>query len=178
MKVLFVFIALIVGPLFTSNAQWSQIKNASITFKIKNAGIGVNGSFEKSSLQVYVDDSNPNLSHFSGTVESQSIQTGIKLRDNHLRDKEEFFNVKKFPSIVMKSVGVQLKSKGIYTVKWALTIKGITRQFSTDVLSLLDGNLLKLSTSFTINRNEWGVGGNSLTMGDNVTIKLSTTLTK
>ncbi|QLH45367.1 MAG: YceI family protein [Bacteroidota bacterium] len=72
-------------------AQWNKIINSTITFKIKNAGIWVKGSFTKSSIQVSFDEVNLAQSEFIGQIDANSIQTGIKLRDNHLRDKEEFF---------------------------------------------------------------------------------------
>jgi polyisoprenoid-binding protein YceI len=159
-------------------AQWNKILNSSITFKIKNAGIWVKGSFTKSSIQVRFDEANPAQSSFIGQIESNSIQTGIKLRDNHLRDKEEFFNVKIYPSLTMKSVLISRKSPGIYTVKWSLTMKGITKLFSSDVQTIQEGNALKFYTTFTLNRNDWNIGGSSFTMGDNVTITLSTTVQK
>ncbi|MBL7755438.1 MAG: YceI family protein [Chitinophagaceae bacterium] len=159
-------------------AQWNKIINSTITFKIKNAGIWVKGSFTKSSIQVSFDEVNLAQSEFIGQIDANSIQTGIKLRDNHLRDKEEFFYVKKHPTLTMKSVLITRKSPGIYTVKWSLSMKGITRLFSSDVHTLQEGNALKFYTTFTINRNDWNIGGSSFTMGDYVTITLNTTVQK
>jgi polyisoprenoid-binding protein YceI len=169
---------LLLGINIQTYAQWNKVQNSSITFKIKNAGIWVNGSFTSATIQVNINESNPSQSTFSGIVESTSIQTGIKLRDNHLRDKDDFFNVEKFPTLSMKSVSVSIKSPGVYTIKWSLTIKGITKFFFSDVNTQRDGNALKLFASFTINRNDWNLGGKSFTMSDNVTVKLFTTVIK
>ncbi len=163
---------------YTVKAQWKNVSLTTISFKIKNAGIGVDGKFGKIISQLFIDESNPSKSTFTGTVESNSISTGIQLRDNHLKDKDEFFNVVKYPTIVMKSVSVVVKNKGIYNVTWDLTIKGVTRRFSTEVLTKVDGNNMIVSTQFKINRNDWNIGGSSLTMGDAVTVKLNARLTK
>ena len=174
----FILFILLLGLNIRTYAQWNKVHNSSITFKIKNAGIWVNGSFTKATVQVNINESDPTQSTFSGIVESSSIQTGINLRDNHLRHKDDFFNVEKFPTLSMKSVSVSIKNPGVYTVKWSLTIKGITKYFSSDVNTQREGNALKLFATFTINRNDWNLGGKSFTMSDNVTVKLFTTVIK
>jgi polyisoprenoid-binding protein YceI len=161
-----------------TNAQWNKVKSTTIAFKIKNAGLNVNGSFGKANVQISIDEKNPTNSTFSGVVEVNSVKTGIKLRDTHLKEKEDFFNAAKFPTISMKSSKVAVKSPGIYTVTWILTMKGVARQFTSDVTAKENGDVLLLSTSFTVNRNDWNVGGNSMTMGDNVTIKLNSSVSK
>jgi polyisoprenoid-binding protein YceI len=173
-----IFLLLIfnIGINFQTIAQWNQVQKSSITFKIKNAGIWAKGSFSLASVKVNIDEANPTQSAFSGIVESKSIQTGIKLRDNHLRDKESFFDVGKYPTLSMKSVSVSINNPGVYTVKWSLTIKGITRRFSSEVQTLREGNELTIFTLFTINRNDWNIGGQSFTLGDFVSIKLSTSV--
>jgi polyisoprenoid-binding protein YceI len=159
-------------------AQWNKVTVNKIAFKIKNAGINVNGSFGKANIQINVDEKNPSNSTFLGVVEASSIKTGINLRDNHLKDKEEFFNIASYPTLTMKSTKVVLKSAGVYTVTWILTMKNVARQFTSDVTTKESGNVLLLSTSFTINRNDWNIGGNSMTMGDQVTIQLNSSVTK
>jgi polyisoprenoid-binding protein YceI len=161
-----------------AQAQWKTVKLISVSFKIKNAGIGVDGTFKKVNAQINIDEANPSKSSFVGSAEVGSISTGIKLRDSHLKEKPEFFNQAQFPSVVMKSVGVQLKSAGLYTVTWDLTIRGITRRFSSDVLTKVQGDQLSISTEFRINRNDWKLGGSSITMGDFVTVRLNSTLSK
>lgn len=178
MKISFLALVMLLLTTLSTQAQWNKVKTFAITFKIKNAGLWVNGNFATAKVQVNVDENNPSQSLFSGVVEAKSISTGIKLRDNHLRDKDEFFDVDNFPTLTMKSVSVTKKSDGIYDVKWSLTIKGITKLFSSQVIAKTDGNTLKISSIFTINRNDWKLGGSSFTMGDNVTINLTSTVTK
>jgi polyisoprenoid-binding protein YceI len=159
-------------------AQWNKVKSSTIAFKIKNAGLNVNGSFGNATVQINIDESNPSNSFFNGVVQANSVKTGINLRDNHLKDKEEFFNVSKFPTLAMKSIKVVPKTPEIYTVTWILTMKGVSRQFTSDVTVKKSQETLLLSCSVVVNRNDWNVGGRSLTMGDNVTILLSATVSK
>jgi polyisoprenoid-binding protein YceI len=175
-KIILLVLFLSIG--MTIQAQWNKVKSTSVTFKIKNAGIGVDGKFVKMNTQITIDESNPSKSSFLGTIEANSINTGINLRDNHLKDKEEFFNTSKYPTMTMKSVNVVQKSAGIYTVTWDLTMKGVARRFSSEVITKIEGGNLIASTQFKINRNDWNLGGNSMTMGDAVTVKINSILTK
>lgn len=174
---------IIVGILFLfanhiASAQYKVVKNISVNFKIKNAGIGVDGKFSTVNAVVFLDETNLTKCSFIGTIETKSVSTGIKLRDTHIKEKEEFFDVAKYSSMSMKSVSVTLKSEGVYLVTWDLTMKGITRRFSSEVKTVKQNENILVSTEFKINRNEWKIGGNSFTMGDIVTIKLNTTLAK
>jgi polyisoprenoid-binding protein YceI len=125
-----------------------------------------------------IDENDPAKSSFFGTIEANSINTGLNLRDKHLKEKEEFFNTSKFPSLTMKSVTVVQKSPGIYTVTWDLTMKGVARRFNSEVTTKIEGGNLMVSTQFKINRNDWNLGGSSMTMGDAVTVKINSILTK
>lgn len=175
-KILFLFIA--VFHFGHSIAQWKNVKSTTISFKIKNAGIKVDGSFKKATISIVVDETKPENSNFMGVVDANSISTGIKLRDTHLKEKEDFFNTEKFPTLSMKSVSVTKKRPDLYTVVWDLSMKGKTRRFSSDVLAIIVDNTLLLTTEFVINRNDWNIGGNSYTIGDQVTVKIKSTLSK
>lgn len=152
------------------NAQ--KVTSYSVTFKIKNLGTTVNGSFKTGTVKINIDKSNLSLSKFEGTVDINSINTGIKLRDRHLREKDEFFNEANYPKAYMKSVAVESKGNGSYLVTWDLTIKGVTRRLKTTVTSSTQHNITTFKTEMNINRNEWNIGGKSMTMGDAVTITL------
>ncbi len=174
----FLFLLIAVFHFANVSAQWKNVKSTTISFKIKNAGIKVDGSFKKATISIVVDDTKPENSSFMGIVDAKSISTGIKLRDTHLKEKEDFFNTEKFPSLTMKSVSVSQKKPDVYIVVWDLTMKGVARRFSSEVITKIVDNSLLLSTDFVINRNDWNVGGSSITMGDNVTVKLKSTLSK
>jgi polyisoprenoid-binding protein YceI len=175
-KIILIFAVLLYG--LQANAQWKSVKNLQIDFKIKNAGIGVDGTFKTAKAIVYLDESNLSKSSFVGIVEVASISTGIKLRDTHLKEKEEYFQADKFPTINMKSVSIALKSAGVYAVVWELTMRGVTRKFTSDVTTVVKDNNLVLSTQVKLNRLDWKVGGKSFTMNDYVTLKLSASVLK
>lgn len=172
------FIFLLFFNILYANAQLNGVATATIDFKIKNAGISVNGSFTNVKTTVIFDEKYLQSASLVGIAQSNSINTGITLRDNHIKEKEAFFNVKAFPVLNMKSVSVTKKSNDIYVVSWDLTIKGITKRLNTELLTEPQKEGLLMTTEFKINRNDWNIGGSSLFMSDIVAIKLKFLLRK
>lgn len=176
-----ILVFLIATGLFSSSAiaQSQNVSGYLISFKIKNLGATVNGLFKSGSIKINWNEKSPNLSSLEGSAEANSISTGNKLRDSHLKDKEEFFNASKYGQLKMKSVMIEKKGGTDYEVTWDLTMKGITRRLKSNLKVTQNKNQSQqLTTEFSINRKEWNIGGNSLTMSDMVTIKLQATISK
>ena len=118
----------------------------------------------------------------SGVVKVKSVDTRDEKRDGHLRG-EDFFNSDKYPemSLVSKSIS---KSGKQYTMIADFTLKGVTKTIKLPLIASAivkdpwGNNRLNLSTTFVINRQDYGVNFNALTdnggliVGDNVTIAL------
>jgi polyisoprenoid-binding protein YceI len=154
----------------------AQIKTdqGSVTFKIKNAGMSVEGKFGSPICIINFDPSNLSKSKFSGVVVATSINTDNSGRDNHLR-KPEYFDVAKYPTIKIESVSFSETGKGQYKAVCNLTIKDVTKSITIPFsYSETNGNLA-MEGNFVINRRDFGVGGKSIILSDNanVTIKIS-----
>jgi len=148
--------------------------SSTVTFKIKNAGIGVEGNFKEYSAAIQLDPKNLEASYLEGKIKTKSISTGINARDNHLR-KEEFFYSDKYPEIHFKSTALKAQGNS-YTVTGKLTIKDVTKEVSFVLKQSKNGTLDVYETSLTINRLDYHVGEDSWTMSDEVliTIKITT----
>ena len=162
---------------FVSNASaqvWTNLQNLEVAFKIKNAGINVDGKFTDVSATVSLDQKHFENSTFNGVIQAKSVNTDNKLRDGHLRDKEEFFNVAKYPTITMKALKVgATQAGGSYKVDWLITMKGVSKKVTTDVLVNPNGNSLYILTVFQLNRLDWKVGDKGVLMSDNVVVTVS-----
>jgi polyisoprenoid-binding protein YceI len=94
-------------------------------------------------------------------VEAASIDTHIKLRDDHLRSAA-FFDVKQYPTISFTSTNVEHVGGQNYQVTGNLTLHGVTKPITFDVAyrgqSTLMGARTGLTAKATINRNDFGVG--------------------
>jgi len=162
--------------LFLADNTW-KVKNSCITFKIKNAGITVDGSFSGLEAEIKFNPLKPEEASIKASVNAKSINTGTEMRDNHLR-KPEYFDVEKYPKISLQSTKIEKTGPISYNGHFKLTMKGITK----DVL--IPFNFMKLSDktqfkgSFSLNRRDYNVGGNSISMADNLTVSIVVDVTE
>ncbi|WP_338814510.1 YceI family protein [Bernardetia sp. Wsw4-3y2] len=142
---------------------------SSITFKIKNAGIGVDGSFKGFQGTVDFNPDNLEASKFDVSVDAKTIDTDNGTRDNHLRE-EEYFGVEKHPKISMKSTKIEKISDGKYKATFNLTLKGTTKAVSFPFSYSKTSTGYKLNGSFEIDRRDFKVGGSSWILSDDVKV--------
>jgi polyisoprenoid-binding protein YceI len=146
----------------------------SVSFKIKNAGLTVEGKFTSFVFDIDYDPKNPSAGSFKGSVEVASIDTGIKMRDSHLK-KDDYFDVALYPKMSFVSTQLSELSPGKLQVKGNLTIKKTTRPLVLEVEVSPDASgKTKFTTSFKINRLDFGVGSSSWTMANDLQIFLQT----
>lgn len=170
------YLILLIFGLFMSlsvNAQpnWKTTK-ADVTFKIRNAGLTVNGSFGGFMGTLLFDPAIPDKAQLSARVDAATIDTGIGLRNNHLK-KTDYFDVANHPNISLKSTHVEKKGANAYLGTFALTLKGTTRTVMIPFTVNQTGNTAQFMGEFTINRRDYEVGGRNLLMSNDVTIMLS-----
>lgn len=148
-------------------------EGSAIKFSIKNFGFSTGGSFTGLKGKIQFDAANTNLTSFTVSLDAASINTDNQSRDKHLR-KEEYFNVEKYPVISFASAGVSTGDKpGTFLMKGNLTIKGVTKQISYPFTAIEQNNGFLFSGSFNINRRDFGVGGSSMVLADNLLVSLS-----
>ena len=168
-------ITIFLGISTTSAILAQTIKDAEITFKIKNAGLTVNGSLGNFEGKINFDPTDLQESEIEASVDVSTIDTGIKMRDKHLK-KEDYFDAEKFPKINMESVSFSSKDNNTYEGKFNLTIKGHTEEIDFPFTLKSDGDINTFEGTFKIDRRDYGVGGNSFLLSDDVKvfIKVST----
>ena len=158
--------------LFAQNYTLSDI-NSEVGFLIKNFGIEVRGSFKGLKGKISFNPIDFSAFTISGSVDAATIKTGIELRDNHLR-KEDYFNVAKYPLISFVSTSITNSTKtGTLLVTGNITIKGITKKISFPFTITPKGEDYLLAGEFQIDRRDYGVGGRSMVLSDNLTVSIS-----
>ncbi|MEZ4901061.1 MAG: YceI family protein [Spirosomataceae bacterium] len=120
---IFVFCVSIFGK---SLAQTWQPVTADVGFTAKMFGASVEGKFKKFGAVIKFDPSNLAASTIIAYVDASTIDTDNTLRDKHLREKSDFFEVAKYPKITMKSTKIE-KSENSYVGYFDLTVKSITK---------------------------------------------------
>lgn len=150
-------------------------RESSVAFTIKNFGLNVEGTFSGLSGTINFDPNTLQTSVFDVKVKSNSINTGIDLRDKHLK-KESFLDAVGNPYIHFISTKVSNTDKqNVYRVNGKLTIKGITKETEFNFSVINKTNAIQLKGDFKINRRDFNVGGSSLSMADTVEIHLDVT---
>jgi len=146
--------------------------SSSVAFKIKNFGVSISGTFTGLHGDIVFDPSKLASCSFVVSVQSTSVNTGIDMRDTHLK-KEDFFDVDKFPLISFTSTRVTPSTKAGYLFLFGnLEIRGVSKPISFPFQALPNGSGYTFTGSFTINRRDYGVGGSSISMSDEVKIDL------
>jgi polyisoprenoid-binding protein YceI len=148
-----------------------ETSGSKIDFAIKNLGITVHGVFGGLAGEINFDPNDPAKSSFNVHVDSKTINTDNDMRDNHLR-KEEFFDVEKYPHLTFLSESITGSGKS-FNVKGKLTIKGVTKEVSFKFTATSQGDTYTFKGDFELNRRDFGVGGSSITMSDNVKVDLT-----
>jgi polyisoprenoid-binding protein YceI len=144
---------------------------SEITFTIKNFGFNVAGSFNDFTISSNFNEETLKNSFFNAEIKVKSIFTDSKGRDAHLLESDYFAAVK-YPTMLFESTEIAIEKNDTYRLTGFLTIKGVKKR----VVTLLEITRLKtgitILTNFMLDRKNFGVGGNSLVLSDEVNIKM------
>ena len=164
-----VAIILSVPARLPAQVSWNAY-SSDVTFKIKNAGLSVTGRFSGIKTQLKFSPDRLSSSEIKGSAMVATLTTGINKRDEHLK-KEEYFNVDKYPAIEISSVKLYARGAG-YAGLFSVSLKGRTRQVEIPFEFIQKGSDAEFKGTFTINRLDYGVGGKSWIMSDDVVINI------
>jgi polyisoprenoid-binding protein YceI len=145
-------------------------KASKINFTIKNFGSDVQGSLEGLNAVIYFDKKDLKNSKFSGSVNVNTINTGIKKRDKDLME-EKYFNEASYKEIIIRSNQITESGKG-YMADCDITIRGKVQKQKIPFTFDESGKSGIFKSSFNLNRKDYDIGGNGPIMGDNINVKL------
>lgn len=150
--------------------------HSSAVFKIQHMGVSnFYGRFNDIEGTYMIDASNPANSRFDVRVKTDSVDTKVKKRDDHLRSPD-FFNAAEYPALSFKSIKVEKKGDNL-SVTGDLTMHGVTKPITVDMKvfpakQTQQGYKGGFETMFTVKRTDFGMdtyvaeGG----LGDEVTV--------
>ncbi len=171
--ILFLFVSL-TNTIIAQN--WKPV-TAGVNFKMKMMGVSVNGNFKGFVGTLKFDPNDLANSSLVGTVDATTVDTDNNLRNTHLKEKEDFFNVAKYPKLKMKTTKIE-KDGSNYIGYFDLTMKETTKNVKIPFIFKQDGEKATFQGSTVINRRDWSVGGGTFGMGDNVTFTITVNATK
>lgn len=166
---------------FTAIENWKSDKaHSQLGFSVMHLGISDQSGIFKN-FDVTIKSEKPDFSDavIELTADVASINTGLEMRDNHLKG-EEFFDAAKYPTLHFTSNGLKNIGSNKYKMTGNLTLHGVTKPVSLDLLyrGTTTNPMSKASTSGfqvtgTIKRSDFGIatGMPAGMLGDEVAIK-------
>ncbi len=102
--------------------------HSSVTFTIRHMMSKVRGQMEIKEGWIEVDNNNLSTAKVDVVLDAATINTGVEMRDNHLRSADGHFDVANYPTITFKSKRVEGQDPSTFKVIGDLTIHGITKE--------------------------------------------------
>jgi polyisoprenoid-binding protein YceI len=101
--------------------------HSSVSFKARHLDISwIHGRFNQVEGKFTIDRADPSKSKFELKVHADSVDTGNKARDEHLR-QPDYFDTKQFPFIEFKSTSTKPVKDG-FEVTGDFTMHGVTKK--------------------------------------------------
>jgi len=104
--------------------------HSSVTFTIRHMMSKVRGQMKVKEGYIEVDNDNLNTAKVDVVLYAATIDTGVEMRDNHLRSADGNFDVANSPTITLKSKRVEGNDASNFKVIGDVTIHGKTREVS------------------------------------------------
>jgi len=102
--------------------------HSSVTFTIRHMMSKVRGQMEIKEGWIEVDNNNLSTAKVDVVLDAATINTGVEMRDNHLRSADGHFDVANYPTITFKRKRVEGQDPSTFKVIGDLTIHGITKE--------------------------------------------------
>lgn len=162
-KILFAFVLAFLSITGFAQSTWKvDPMHSSVNFNIKHMGISfVQGRFDKFEGAVVASGKDLDKATFNFDVITGSVNTGVEMRDKHLKSAD-FFDAEKFQSMKFEGTSI-VKDKNNYTLKGKLTIKDVTKEISVPLTyggitkNQQGKEVLGFQTKFTVNRLDYNI---------------------
>jgi len=172
---LLLLVASIASSAFTPRK--STVARSAVSFQIKNLGINTTGTIGGLQANVRFNPANLAGSTIDASVDVNTINTDNTNRDEHLKS-EDFFDASRYPRMALKSVSFKHKSGSKYTGQFNLTIKGKSKLVELPFNYTEKDNSVELTSSFKLNRLDFGIGESSMVLSNDVVVNIEAELTK
>lgn len=155
---LFATLALPLAATTAHAVEYSQAAAASrIDFSYKQMGVGMDGRFGKSDIQLAFDPAKPEAGRASIEIDLASINTGSTEANAEVAGKA-WFDTARHPKAVFRSTSVKALGGNRYEAAGTLSIKGRSRDVVAPFSFAQQGADGVFDGSFVIKRNDFGIG--------------------
>jgi polyisoprenoid-binding protein YceI len=181
MKKQFLILLMAFGLFANAQSTWKSDKaHSNMNFTVSHLVISeVTGKFNDFDIEAQADDTFSKPS-FTVAIQAASIDTGNERRDGDLKS-DHFFHAEKYPLISFKTTSLEKTGENTFKLGGDLTMHGITKPVTLDgkvngIITDQRSQKLKAGLKFTgtVSRSEFGVGGDMVPVGDEVSITINT----
>lgn len=159
--------------------------HSSVAFSVKHMITDTRGTINVDSGMVNLDATSGNKIYIR--LDMTSINTQNSMRDDHLKNKPEFFDVAKNKTAVFEAIEISKNEGGeyAYMAKGKLTLKGVTKDVTLNFnyVGMVDGkaytdkgevpaNIVGFKGKTTFNRVDFGIGESGF-IADNVDVEIT-----
>lgn len=165
--------------------KWAiDANHSSITFTIRHMMSKVRGQMKVKEGWIEVENEDLKTGKVDVVLDAASIDTGVEMRDNHLRSADGHFDVANYPTITFTSKQVEGRDKSDFQVIGDLTIHGVTKEVTLNSIFNGEGKdpwgnrRASLSAETRLNRKDYNLTWNQtleaggLLLGDDVKIEI------
>jgi polyisoprenoid-binding protein YceI len=165
--------------------KWAiDASHSSVTFTIRHMMSKVRGQMKVKEGWIEVDNDNLSTAKVDVVLDAASIDTGVEMRDNHLRSADGHFDVANYPVITFKSKRVEGKDASNFKVIGDITIHGKTKEITLDSSFNGEGKdpwgnrRVSFSAETKLNRKDFdltwnqGLEAGGFILGDDVKIEI------
>lgn len=146
--------------------QWTIDPTHSLAeFSIRHMFTKVRGHIVIAEGTVVVDEADPTKSSIVARLDPSTINTGVGMRDQHLRSAD-FFDVERHPYISFRSTDIFWRAENQYLVAGLLVMHGVTQLVTLEARVAGDGidhrgkRRAGVSARATLNRKDFGLHWN------------------
>lgn len=149
-------------------------QTAAVTFTITKAFWDVEGAFHEIDYAIDFDPGNLSAAKIEGAVKVGSIDTGNDARDKQLQDKE-WFDAYRYPEIRVECAKVSALENGVFEGEFYISMKGERRLQKLPFRVEESDGARVLKSTFSLDRDDWGVGGGAFAavVGEKVRVSVS-----
>ncbi|MCA6437241.1 MAG: sodium-translocating pyrophosphatase [Bacteroidota bacterium] len=159
--------------------------HSSVAFSVKHMITDTRGTINVDSGMVNLDAASGNKIYIR--LDMTSINTQNSMRDDHLKNKPEFFDVAKNKTAIFEATEISKNEGGefAYTAKGKLTLKGVTKDVTLNFnyVGMVDGkaytdkgevpaNVVGFKGKTTFNRVDFGIGESGF-IADDVDVEIT-----
>ena len=158
-------LAVMAGVLLAAGAEAEparfriQPEASDVGFKATSRLMDADGKFSRITGEVTLDPKDPAKAMITLTIESASIDTGIGMRDKHLRSAD-FLDVARFPTMTFESQRVEVVGRRA-TVTGQLTLHGVKREIVVALDVRFSESALMATGEVQLDRRDYGINYSS-----------------